>query len=71
MADLIDIVMPASDQEGTESVISSWFKAIGESIEENEPLLEVSTDKVMVEVPAPCSGVLKEIASQVFLNSKH
>jgi len=62
MADLIDIVMPASDQEGTESVISSWFKAIGESIEENEPLLEVSTDKVMVEVPAPCSGVLKEIA---------
>ncbi len=61
MAELIDIIAPESEQEGTESFMERWFKQPGEFVEQYEPLLELNTDKVTIEVPAPAGGVLKEI----------
>lgn len=58
---MIDVTLPVEQAEGTETVISLWFKAVGEEVTENEPLLEVSTDKVNVEIAAPASGRLAEI----------
>jgi pyruvate dehydrogenase E2 component (dihydrolipoamide acetyltransferase) len=56
-----DIVMPQLGESVTEGTITRWFKAVGEAVSEDEPLFEVSTDKVDTEVPAPASGVLSEI----------
>lgn len=44
--------------------MSTWFKAVGDEVAENEPLLEISTDKVNMEVAAPASGRLMEILKQ-------
>lgn len=55
------ITFSAEQQEGTQSIISQWFKKIGDRVKENEPLVEVSTDKVNVEIASPASGVLTEI----------
>lgn len=60
-AGMIDVTLPLEQTEGTETVISLWFKAVGDEVTENEPLLEVSTDKVNVEIAAPASGRLAEI----------
>ena len=61
MANLVDVTVPVGQSEGTESVVSTWFKSVGETVTENEPLLEISTDKVNMEVAAPASGTLAEI----------
>lgn len=61
---LIDVVLPTDQAEGTETVMGTWFKQVGDSVMENEPLLEVSTDKVTVEIAAPAAGVLQEILKQ-------
>lgn len=58
---IVDVTLPADQSEGTESVISLWFRAIGDAVKENEPLLEVSTDKVNVEIASPATGTLAEI----------
>lgn len=63
MSNLLDIVAPP-EQEGTKSVVRGWLKAIGDRLNENEPLVELETDKVTMEVPAPASGVLVEICSE-------
>ncbi len=60
-AKMVDVTLPVEQTEGTETVISVWFKSVGERVTENEPLLEVSTDKVNVEIAAPVSGTLSEI----------
>ncbi|HEX8527418.1 dihydrolipoamide acetyltransferase family protein [Allosphingosinicella sp.] len=57
---VIDVVVPL-EQEGTKAVVRAWHKKVGDRVEENEPLVELETDKVAVEVPAPSSGVLREI----------
>jgi 2-oxoglutarate dehydrogenase E2 component (dihydrolipoamide succinyltransferase) len=58
----IEIRAPAEEQtEGTRSQILRWLKRVGESVSENEPLIEIETDKVTVEVASPGSGVLREI----------
>src|SRR5687768_11984773 len=62
MAELVAFTAPADQAEGTEMVVATWFKKVGDAVTENEPLLEISTDKVTVEVPAPATGVLREIA---------
>jgi len=49
------------EQEGTKAVVRSWLKKVGEAVAENDPLVELETDKVTQEVPAPCAGVLTEI----------
>jgi 2-oxoglutarate dehydrogenase E2 component (dihydrolipoamide succinyltransferase) len=61
MATLVDVRLPADQSEGTESVVATWFKRVGDPVRANEPLLEISTDKVTVEIAAPASGVLREI----------
>ncbi|GJL95312.1 MAG: dihydrolipoamide acetyltransferase component of pyruvate dehydrogenase complex [Hyphococcus sp.] len=60
MTDLIDILAPV-EQEGTKAVVKSWYKNVGETIQAGDPLVELETDKVAVEVPAPVSGVVQEI----------
>jgi 2-oxoglutarate dehydrogenase E2 component (dihydrolipoamide succinyltransferase) len=57
---MIDVVVPA-EQEGTKAVVRAWLKRIGDRVEENDPLVELETDKVAMEVPAPAAGVLREI----------
>jgi 2-oxoglutarate dehydrogenase E2 component (dihydrolipoamide succinyltransferase) len=61
MSNLLDVTVPVGQAEGTESVVSTWFKSVGDRVTENEPLLEISTDKVNMEVAAPGTGVLTEI----------
>jgi 2-oxoglutarate dehydrogenase E2 component (dihydrolipoamide succinyltransferase) len=61
MPDLVDVTLPADQAEGTENVVATWLKQVGDRVLENEPLLEISTDKVSVEIAAPASGVLREI----------
>lgn len=61
MTALFEIRAPADQSEGTRSQILRWLKAIGEKVAVNEPLIELETDKVTVEIPAPASGVLLEI----------
>src|SRR5438874_3830407 len=57
---LIDILVP-EEQEGTKAVVRSWLKRVGDPIAKDDPLVELETDKVTQEVPAPASGVLSEI----------
>ena len=61
MPKLVDVTVPVGQAEGTESVVSTWFKSVGDTVTENEPLLEISTDKVNMEVAAPGTGRLAEI----------
>ncbi|MFF7129702.1 MULTISPECIES: 2-oxoglutarate dehydrogenase, E2 component, dihydrolipoamide succinyltransferase [unclassified Streptomyces] len=56
-----DVVLPALGESVTEGTVTRWLKSVGDSVEADEPLLEVSTDKVDTEIPAPASGVLLEI----------
>jgi pyruvate dehydrogenase E2 component (dihydrolipoamide acetyltransferase) len=56
-----DVVLPALGESVTEGTVTRWLKAVGDSVDADEPLLEVSTDKVDTEIPAPASGVLLEI----------
>jgi 2-oxoglutarate dehydrogenase E2 component (dihydrolipoamide succinyltransferase) len=61
MAELIAITAPADQEEGTEMVVAGWLKNVGDQVAENEPLLEISTDKVTVEIASPAAGILREI----------
>jgi 2-oxoglutarate dehydrogenase E2 component (dihydrolipoamide succinyltransferase) len=62
MSALTDVRAPDEQSEGTRSQVLRWLKKIGEPVAANEPLLELETDKVTVEIGAPVSGVLREIA---------
>ena len=57
---LIDVILPASE-EAVEAIVVGWFRQPGEAVTAHEPLLEISTDKVTMEVAAPASGILYEI----------
>ena len=61
MSELIDVLLPADQVEGTRSQVQRWLKAVGQSARRHEPLVEIETDKVTVEVPSPADGVLEEI----------
>ena len=56
----IDIKVPAMGESVTEATVARWFKKEGESVARDEPLLELETDKVTVEVPAPADGALPD-----------
>ncbi len=56
-----DVVLPALGESVTEGTVTRWLKQVGEEVEADEPLLEVSTDKVDTEIPAPAAGTLLEI----------
>jgi 2-oxoglutarate dehydrogenase E2 component (dihydrolipoamide succinyltransferase) len=57
---MIDVTVPM-EQEGTQAVVRAWLKKVGDRVEVNDPLVELETDKVAVEVPSPAAGVLREI----------
>jgi len=61
VSETIEVRAPAEQTEGTRSQILRWLKQVGDRVTENEPLIEIETDKVTVEVAAPGSGVLREI----------
>src|SRR5712671_5967765 len=60
----MDVTMPQLGETVTEGTITKWFKQVGEKIDADEPLFEVSTDKVDSEVPAPQAGFVTEIVVQ-------
>ena len=55
------VEMPALGESVTEGTVSSWYKAVGEHVEADEPLVSVATDKVDTDVPSPVSGVVEQI----------
>ena len=55
------VTMPALGESVTEGTVTRWLKNVGDTIEVDEPLLEVSTDKVDTEIPSPVAGTLQEI----------
>ncbi|MES2327745.1 MAG: 2-oxo acid dehydrogenase subunit E2 [Pseudomonadota bacterium] len=57
---MIEVRVP-DEQEGTKAVVRAWLKQIGDAVAENDPLVELETDKVTQEVPSPAAGVLAEI----------
>src|ERR1700739_2428770 len=57
----VSVVMPQLGESVTEGTVTRWLKREGERVEADEPLLEVSTDKVDTEIPSPVSGVLRGI----------
>ena len=59
---MIDIIVPV-EGEGTQAVVARWLKAVGDTVVEHEPLVELETDKVTVEVNASVAGVIESIAA--------
>ena len=59
-----EVTLPALGESVTEGTVSRWLKQVGDTIEADEPLLEVSTDKVDTEIPSPMAGVLLEIRAE-------
>src|SRR4051794_40573522 len=57
----VEVVMPQMGESITEGTVSKWLKGVGDRIEKDEAILEISTDKVDAEVPSPGAGVLLEI----------
>ena len=61
---MTDVIMPQMGESIVEGTITKWYKKVGEHVERDEPLLEISTDKVDTEIPSPVAGVLSEIKVQ-------
>src|SRR3954468_19234388 len=59
-----DIRVPALGESVTEATIGQWFKKVGDTVAADEPVVELETDKVTIEVPAPSAGVLEAISAQ-------
>jgi 2-oxoglutarate dehydrogenase E2 component (dihydrolipoamide succinyltransferase) len=59
-----EIRVPTLGESVSEATVGTWFKKVGDTVKADEPLVELETDKVTVEVPAPASGVLSEIVAQ-------
>ncbi|HEY9385281.1 MAG TPA: 2-oxo acid dehydrogenase subunit E2 [Gemmatimonadales bacterium] len=64
MASSTDIILPPEQSEGNTHQIGQWLKQVGDAVRKDEPLLEITTDKVTVEIAAPADGVLAEILKQ-------
>ncbi len=60
----VDVVMPQMGESIAEGTLSKWLKKVGDPVKRDEPIFEISTDKVDAEIPAPTSGVLAEILVQ-------
>ena len=60
----IDVLMPQMGESIAEGTLSKWLKKLGDTVKRDEPLFEISTDKVDAEIPAPSAGTLVEIKVQ-------
>src|SRR5437762_13784796 len=61
---MADILVPTLGESVSEATIGKWFKKPGDAVAVDEPLVELETDKVTIEVPAPAAGTLSEIAAK-------
>src|SRR5207237_4621357 len=61
---MVDIRVPTLGESVTEATVGKWFKKPGEAVAVDEPLVELETDKVTIEVPSPAAGVLADIAAK-------
>ena len=61
---MVDVVMPQMGESIVEGTLTKWLKKPGEHVERDEPLFEISTDKVDAEIPSPAAGVLTEIRAK-------
>src|SRR5262245_62084583 len=59
-----DVLMPQMGESITEGTVVKWLKKVGDTVQRDEPLLEISTDKVDAEIPAPAAGVVTEILAK-------
>ena len=59
-----DVIMPQMGESIAEGTITSWLKKVGDTVNRDEPLFEISTDKVDAEIPSPAAGVLLEVKAQ-------
>ena len=57
----IDVIMPQMGESIVEGTVSKWLKKVGDSVKRDEPIFEISTDKVDAEIPSPSAGTLAEI----------
>ncbi|HEU4563806.1 MAG TPA: biotin/lipoyl-containing protein, partial [Gemmatimonadaceae bacterium] len=57
----VDVIMPQMGESIAEGTLSRWLKKVGDEVKRDEPIFEISTDKVDAEIPAPAAGVLAEI----------
>ena len=57
----IDVIMPQMGESIAEGTLSKWIKQVGDAVKRDEPIFEISTDKVDAEIPAPSAGILAEI----------
>lgn len=64
MTQLVDIVVPESEQQGTSHILSNWLKQPGDPVQTDAPLVELETDKVIVEIASPANGTLKTVYKQ-------
>src|SRR5512140_852545 len=60
----VDVIMPQMGESIVEGTLSRWMKKLGEPVKRDEPIFEISTDKVDAEIPSPSAGVLAEIKVQ-------
>ena len=60
---VVEVAVPALGESVTEATVSSWYKAVGDAVAQDEALCELETDKVNIEVPAPADGTLSEIVA--------
>src|SRR5437868_8205221 len=60
----MDVVMPQMGESVAEGTIVRWMKKVGDTVDRDEPLFEISTDKVDAEIPSPAAGILSEIRAQ-------
>ena len=65
---MTEIRVPTLGESVTEATIGRWFKKAGDAVAVDEPLVELETDKVTIEVPAPSAGTLGEISRQGWRN---
>src|SRR6516225_12279188 len=61
---MTDVIMPQMGESIAEGTVTKWIKNIGDKVQRDEPLFEISTDKVDAEIPSPAAGILKEIRVQ-------
>src|SRR5499426_2255484 len=61
---MTDVIMPQMGESIAEGTITRWIKKVGDVVQRDEPLFEISTDKVDAEIPAPSAGTLLEIRNQ-------
>ena len=61
---MADVVMPQMGESIVEGTLTKWLKKVGDHVERDEPLFEISTDKVDTEIPSPTAGTLSEILVQ-------